>query len=117
MPVYALTTFLSAFLLFELQPLIAKFLLPWFGGSAGVWTTCMMFFQTLLLAGYAYAHLLTRFLTPRRQAVIHSVVLIRAVVTLHILPSGSGELAARKEPIRELLTILATSISLPFFAL
>src|SRR6476659_4955951 len=56
MPAYALTIFLGAFLLFQVQPLIAKYILPWFGGGPGVWTACMLFFQLALLAGYAYAH-------------------------------------------------------------
>ena len=56
---YALTIFLSAFLLFQVQPLIGKFILPWFGGSPAVWTTCMLFFQVVLLVGYSYAHLIT----------------------------------------------------------
>ena len=54
---YAATIFLSAFLLFQVQPLVSKYILPWFGGSPAVWTTCMLFFQTLLFGGYAYAHL------------------------------------------------------------
>jgi hypothetical protein len=65
--VYALSIFLSAFLLFEVQPLIAKEILPWFGGSAGVWTACMPFFQLLLVGGYAYAHWLSRGRSPGRS--------------------------------------------------
>ena len=68
---YSLTIFLSAFLLFEVQPVIAKMILPWFGGSSAVWSTCMLFFQIVLLLGYVYAHLLHRTLSPRRQAMIH----------------------------------------------
>ena len=64
---YALTISLSAFLLFEVQPVIAKMILPWFGGSSAVWSTCMLFFQLVLLLGYAYAHWLNK-LPPRRQA-------------------------------------------------
>ena len=64
---YALTIFLGAFLLFQVQPLIGKYILPWFGGGPGVWTTCMLFFQLLLLGGYAYAHWLARALRPRAQ--------------------------------------------------
>ena len=60
MPIYALTIFASAFLLFLVQPIMAKQILPWFGGSAAVWTVCMVFFQALLLGGYAYAHWLSR---------------------------------------------------------
>ena len=62
MLIYAATIFLSAFLLFQVQPLIAKFILPWFGGSAAVWSAALLFFQLLLLAGYFYAHCLIRYL-------------------------------------------------------
>ena len=66
--VYGLAIFLSAFLLFQVQPLIAKIILPWFGGSAAVWSTCLVFYQTALLAGYLYARLVARYLSPRAQA-------------------------------------------------
>ena len=75
MAAYALTIFTGAFLLFQVQPLIGKYILPWFGGGPGVWTTCMLFFQVLLLGGYAYAHFTTRWLKPRAQAVVHLVLL------------------------------------------
>ncbi len=68
---FALTIFLSAFLLFQVQPLIGKYILPWFGGSPGVWTTCMLMFQVLLLGGYAYAHYATSRWKPRTQGFIH----------------------------------------------
>ncbi|MEW8586241.1 MAG: hypothetical protein AB2531_10805, partial [Candidatus Thiodiazotropha sp.] len=74
-PVYAATTFLSAFLLFQVQPILAGFLLPWFGGGPGVWTACMLFFQVLLLGGYTYAHLLGRVPNAQRQAIIHLVII------------------------------------------
>ena len=61
---YAFTIFLGAFLLFQIQPLIAKYILPWFGGGPAVWTTAMLFFQVFLLGGYAYAHLSVRWLSP-----------------------------------------------------
>jgi len=64
---------LSSFLLFVVQPLIARLILPWFGGSAAVWTTCMLFFQVLLLAGYGYAHAASVKLAPRSQALVHIV--------------------------------------------
>ena len=85
---YAATIFLSSFLLFLVQPLIARLLLPWFGGSAAVWTTCMLFFQALLLAGYAYAHLLVKipgrgkFSGRTLQALIHTVLLAAALATV-----------------------------------
>ena len=78
---YAITIFASAFLLFQVQPLISKFILPWFGGSPGVWTTCVLFFQIVLFLGYTYAHLLTKL--PRRwQLIVHGVFLLAAAMTL-----------------------------------
>ena len=73
--IYAATIFLSAFLLFQVQPVVGKMVLPWFGGSAAVWTTCMLLFQVLLLLGYLYAHLTTRYLSARRQALLHVALL------------------------------------------
>jgi len=72
---YAVTIFTGAFLLFQVQPLIGKYILPWFGGGPGVWTTCMLFFQVLLLGGYAYAHFTARWLKPRMRAILHLVLL------------------------------------------
>src|ERR1700721_1319543 len=72
---FAATILLSAFLLFQVQPLIAKLILPWFGGSAAVWTSCMLFFQLALLGGYAYAHLLNG-QTGRRQTFVHLTLLV-----------------------------------------
>src|SRR5436190_21466032 len=71
MRVIGTATFLGAFLLFQIQPIIGKFVLPRFGGSPAVWTTCMLFFQVLLLAGYGYAHLSATRLKPRAQALLH----------------------------------------------
>ena len=90
--------FLSAFLLFQMQPLLSKYLLPWFGGTAGVWTVCMVFFQTGLLAGYAYAHLLIRHVKPRAQAYVHLAVLGSAILTLPIIPPGSWKPAGSEDP-------------------
>ena len=72
---------LSSLLLFLVQPLIARLILPWFGGSAAVWTTCMLFFQSLLLAGYAYAHASSDRLAPRTQALLHIALLAAAAAT------------------------------------
>ncbi len=83
---FALTIFSSAFLLFQVQPLIGKFILPWFGGGPAVWTTCLLFFQALLLAGYAYAHLIARYLEPRLQAICHLALLLAALAMLPIIP-------------------------------
>lgn len=76
MPVFAATIFLSAFPLFQVQPLIAKFILPWFGGSAAVWSASLLFFQLLLLAGYLYAHCLIRYLKPKQQFWVQGSLLI-----------------------------------------
>ena len=87
MTLYAVTIFLSAFLLFQVQPLIAKMILPWFGGSAAVWSASMLFFQLLLLAGYAYAHVSIRFLKPRMQMLVHVALLLGSCALLPILPN------------------------------
>src|SRR5690242_13256451 len=87
--VFASTIFLSAFLLFEVQPILSKYILPWFGGSPAVWTTCMVFFQTVLFLGYGYAHWSQRMLTPRVQGVVHLALLVAAVALLPIAPDAS----------------------------
>ena len=84
---YALTIFLSAFLLFQVQPLIAKYILPWFGGGPSVWTTCMLFFQTMLVGGYLYAHVLTDRVKPRVQGIVHLAVVIASLALLPISPA------------------------------
>src|SRR3954470_24651762 len=82
--VFGSAIFLSAFLLFQVQLLMAKFLLPWFGGAAAVWTTSMLFFQVLLLAGYAYAHWLTSRFRWRTQFGLHLVLLAGSLLLLGI---------------------------------
>src|SRR5216683_442717 len=89
MLVYAATIFLSAFLLFQVQPLIAKIILPWFGGSAAVWSAALLFFQLLLLGGYAYAHCVIRYLRPKAQTTVHVALLALSAAVLPILPSPS----------------------------
>src|SRR5215208_432161 len=79
---YALTIFTSAFLLFLVQPLLGKYILPWFGGTPAVWTTCMLFFQLLLLAGYSYAHLIVSQLDRWKQGVLHLTLLGVALVLM-----------------------------------
>jgi SAM-dependent methyltransferase len=115
---YAATVFLSSFLLFLVQPLLARLILPWFGGSAAVWTTCMLCFQVLLLAGYAYAHLLLR-LAPRRtaQALVHTALLAAAVWTLPILPRASWQPVGGEEPIHRILLVVGATVGLPYFLL
>ena len=114
--IYAATIFLSSFLLFLVQPLIARLILPWFGGSAAVWTTCMLFFQVLLLAGYAYAHSLSK-LAGRRQAIVHTVLLLAALATLPIMPAESWKPTGEQEPISRILLLLGAAVGLPYFLL
>lgn len=111
---YALTMFASASLLFVVQPMVAKLLLPSLGGSSAVWTTCMLFFQAMLLGGYLYAHVGARFLSPRRQAIVHIPLMLIAAVTLPIaLPELT--LDASEQPTTWLLAALVLSVGAPFF--
>ncbi|TAK44858.1 MAG: hypothetical protein EPO29_02605 [Betaproteobacteria bacterium] len=113
---YAATIFVSSFLLFLVQPIIAKQILPWFGGSAAVWTTCLVFFQSALLAGYAYADLTTR-LGPRRQALLHLALLLASLAFLPIIASNSLKPQGGEAPILAILLLLAATIGLPYFLL
>ena len=113
---YAVTIFLSAFLLFMVQPIIAKQILPWFGGSAAVWTTCLVFFQSALLAGYAYADATHR-LGLKRQTWLHIGLLLASLVTLPILASEAWKPAGSEDPIGRILLLLAATIGLPYFLL
>jgi spermidine synthase len=114
---YALAIFSGAFLLFQVQPLIGKYILPWFGGGPGVWTTCMLFFQLLLLAGYAYAHFSARWLRPRSQAIVHLVLLVAALALLPITPSDSWKPRGGENPTMQILALLSVSLGLPYFVL
>lgn len=117
MILYATTIFLSAFLLFQVQPLIAKLILPWFGGSAAVWTTCMLFFQILLLAGYVYSHALMRMRKASRQHLVHCVLLAVCLLSLPIVPEASWKPAGDSDPTWRILGLLASSVGLPYFVL
>ena len=81
---FAATILLGAFLVFQVQPVISKCVLPWFGGTPAVWTTCMLFFQVLLFAGYLYAHFLRSLFRPTAQAFIHLALLSLAALMLPI---------------------------------
>src|ERR1043165_4904798 len=115
--VYGLTIFCGAFLLFQVQLLLGKYILPWFGGGPGVWTTCMLFFQLLLLGGYAYAHFTSRWLKPRSQAILHLVLLVAALSFLPITPSDSWKPSGTENPTRQILALLGVSLGLPYFML
>ena len=114
---FAVTIFWGAFLLFLVQPLIGKYILPWFGGTPGVWTTCLLFFQLLLLGGYAYAHCLNHYLPIRKQVVVHGVLLALAVITLPITPSESLKPTGDESPTLQILLLLTLSIGLPYLVL
>jgi hypothetical protein len=115
---YAVTIFLSAFLLFQVQPLIGKFILPWFGGSPAVWTTCMLFFQVVLLLGYSYAHLVTSRLSPRQLAACHVTLLAASLAFLPIAPdAGVWKSADVQMPVARILALLGWTIGLPYFLL
>ncbi len=115
--IYTLTIFLSALLLFSVQPMIAKMILPELGGSPAVWQTVMMFFQLLLLAGYAYVHVTTTRITVKKQVIIHRIILICALIALPFT-LNSGTLFDRNAyPVLWLFETLIYSISVPFFVL
>ncbi len=114
---YALTIFLSSFLLFQVQPIIAKNILPWFGGSAAVWNACMLFFQAALLGGYTYAHLLFERVPAKRGAQIHIALLGASLLALPILPNASWKPEGSENPALLILGLLAVTIGLPYFLL
>jgi SAM-dependent methyltransferase len=115
--IYGAVIFSSAFLLFLVQPLIAKLILPWFGGVGQVWAVCLVFFQTVLLLGYLYAHLLARKFRPRAQGRIHAALLAASLLWLPILPKAAWQPSGREDPATYILWLLALTIGLPFFAL
>jgi len=117
MILYAGAIFLGAFLLFLVQPIIAKQILPWFGGSAAVWATCMVFFQVVLLAGYAYADLTTRRLTPKRQVALHVGLLVLSLLVLPITPSAAWKPLGDENPSWRILGLLAVTIGPPYLLL
>ncbi len=116
MPLFVLTIFLSAFLLFQVQPVIARYILPWFGSSPAVWTTCMLFFQAGLLAGYAYVHLLVSKLRerPLLQVGVHFILLAVSLLFLPITPSDAFRPAAETDPVWGILRLLGLTVGLPY---
>lgn len=117
MILYALTILTSAFLLFLVQPIVAKQILPWFGGTAAVWATCLVFFQALLVAGYAYSDWTTRRLPPRTQVLLHIVLLAASLASLPIVPDASWKPVGDEDPSWRILGLLAVTIGLPYFLL
>jgi hypothetical protein len=114
---FATTVFLSAFLLFQIQPIVAKMILPWFGGSSSVWSTCLVFFQAELLLGYLYVHLLHEWLSPRRQNLVHGVLLLLSLATLPVIADPAWKDAAFESPTWNVLVVLASAVGMPYLLL
>ncbi len=126
MLLFSLTTLLSAFLLFQIQPLIARVILPSFGGTPAVWTTCMLFFQALLVGGYGYGHVVATRLSPRRQATVHAVLVTLSLVVLLVaalrwgsplVPPPGYRPDASGSPIFEILKLLFITVGVPYLVL
>ncbi|HVM74200.1 MAG TPA: hypothetical protein VMT75_01075 [Candidatus Saccharimonadales bacterium] len=123
---FAGTMFLSAFLLFQVQLIISKYILPWFGGSAAVWTTSLLIFQILLLAGYVYSHLVSERLSQQTQVSLHAAVLTVALASVGLLalrwpsavtPSAAWKPSDTGHPVRDVILITLLATGLPFFVL
>jgi SAM-dependent methyltransferase len=117
MLLYAFTIVVSAFLLFQVEPIIAKIILPWFGGSAAVWTICLLFFQVVLLLGYGYAHAVVRYLKPRMQGMVHVALLLGSLAVLPIYPGQSLKPSGTADPTWGILGLLGLTVGLPYFLL
>ncbi|MBV9613494.1 MAG: hypothetical protein JO091_13555, partial [Acidobacteriaceae bacterium] len=114
---FGATIFSSACLLFLVQPLVSKLILPWFGGSAALWITCLLFFQAGLLLGYLYAHALAHRVSAKHQALIHIVLLVGGLAALPILPNASWQPQPGQDPTWLVIGVLSTSVGLPYFLL
>lgn len=114
---FALTIFTSAFLLFQIQPLITKFILPWFGGGTAVWAVSMLFFQSCLVAGYGYAHFSVKYLGLHRQTQVHIAFLLLALLQIPLAPSELQSFDATENPTLQILSLLVRTIGIPFFVL
>tara|TARA_R110002096_G_scaffold15071_13_gene53196 strand:+ start:401 stop:2491 length:2091 start_codon:yes stop_codon:yes gene_type:complete len=120
MPAFIVAIFLSAFLLFQVQPVIARYILPWYGGSPAVWTACLLFFQCGLLGGYAYAHALVTFLRNRRKAqvCVHLGLLALSLLVLPITPDESLRPDGSAEsPVAGIVQLLALTVGFPYLIL
>ncbi len=113
--VYTLTIFTSATLLFLVQPMFARMMLPLLGGTAAVWNTAMVFYQATLLAGYIYAHATTKWLSVRRQIVVHLCLLLVPLIVLPLGIPAHWTPPTATNPIPWLLTLMLVSVGLPFF--
>src|SRR5512137_3034062 len=109
---HAAAIFLSAFLLFQVQPLTGKELLPWFGGSAEVWSACLLFFQTVLFVGYLYAHLVGTRLAPRAQAILHVALLATSFAFLPLSAGAAWKPPDQTWPVPRILAFLGATVGL-----
>ncbi len=114
---HAGTIFTSAFLLFLVQPIVSKHILPWFGGSASVWATCLVFFQSLLLLGYAYADQVSRRLMPTRQVALHALLLAISLLALPVLAGNGWKPDGSEDPGLYILLMLTATVGLPYLML
>ena len=114
MLIYAATVISSAWLLFLIQPLIAKQIFPWFGGTSSVWIVALMFFQVCLLAGYAYAHWSSSKLSVRAQSSLHIALLIAACAFMPVVPSDAWRPDAADDPSLRIFLLLCATVGLPF---
>ena len=126
MILFVLSIFVSAFLLFQIQPMIGKFILPWFGGTPAVWSTVMLFFQVLLTGGYAYAYWLIGHIRPKRQAAVHIaligfafliLILLASVWKSPVTPDAGWKPQDVNSPVLDIFRLLAVSVGLPYFIL
>src|SRR5438309_3650515 len=126
LPFYWLSIFLGAFLLFAVQLILGKYFLPWFGGTPALWTTCMFFFQALLLAGYTYSHVLVNWFSERMQTVVHIFLIFASVLWLGVmalrwhgvlLPSNAWRPQGSDHPIWNVTVLLSVSAGLPYLVL
>jgi len=115
--VFVVSIFASAFLIFLVQPMVGKRILPWFGGTAAVWMVCLAFYQTALFLGYAYAHLLIRFARPLHQLVIHTVLVALAILLMPVLPQDSWRPAGVMSPATDIVWMLSANVAIPFLVL
>ena len=113
----AAAIFTGALLLFLVQPIMSKMILPWFGGAPNVWTTCMLFFQTVLVLGYLYAHILATRLNPKSQFGLHCLLLFVSVLSLPILVNESWKPEGGEDPVLQILMLLSATVGLPYFLL
>jgi spermidine synthase len=114
---FGLCSFLGAFLIFQVQPLMSAWILPWFGGGAAVWTACLLFFQAALFAGYAYAHVLDRYLPPWPRFLVHLGLMIAALALLPIIPREHWKPGSPDVPLGRILLLLGASVGAPYLLL